>query len=150
MSQVEYADRYSALNMPLPDPKNMCLGNCEGTGWVPVKKDTTNSTYKELWLQAEAVAPSDDDYHFIKCPTCLGSGKRAVAENQTWQDLAEKSLAALENIVAIQTTSGNWNYDPYMHGMANGLLLALHIMKAEDGEPKYLDAPEQWLKDHKH
>jgi len=29
--------------------------------------------------------------------------------------------------------------------MANGLILALAVMKGED--PQYLDAPEQWLED---
>lgn len=53
-------------------------------------------------------------------------------------------IAELEEIVKIQLQDGNWNYDPYMHGMANGLILALALLK--DEEPKFLKAPAEWLK----
>jgi hypothetical protein len=33
----EFTDRYKALGMKYPDPKTICKGGCEGTGWVPVK-----------------------------------------------------------------------------------------------------------------
>jgi hypothetical protein len=55
-------------------------------------------------------------------------------------------LEQLDNVTAIQCADGNWNYDPYMQGMANGLLLAQAIMKGE--EPVYLSAPAQWLCDN--
>lgn len=54
-------------------------------------------------------------------------------------------IEQLEDCTNISISDGNWNVDPYMHGMANGLILALAIMKGE--EPKYLDQPAQWLKD---
>lgn len=54
-----------------------------------------------------------------------------------------KEIEQLRDLTKIQCAHGNWNYDPYMHGMANGMILALSIM--EGTEPKYLDAPEQWL-----
>lgn len=52
-------------------------------------------------------------------------------------------LKALKDVIKVQTMNGNWNYDPYMHGMANGLLLAEAFM--EGREPQYLDAPKEWL-----
>ncbi len=52
----------------------------------------------------------------------------------------------IENLVKIQTTDGNWNYDPYMHGMANGLILALATLKGE--EPDYIDKPEMWISEN--
>ena len=58
-----------------------------------------------------------------------------------------KALEQLKDIVKIQTMDGNWNYDPYMHGMANGLILAQAIMEGK--EPKYLNAPIQWLSEYK-
>jgi hypothetical protein len=52
-------------------------------------------------------------------------------------------MEQLKEAVKIQCSEGNYNFDPYMHGMANGLILALAIM---DGtEPEFLNAPEQWL-----
>ena len=53
------------------------------------------------------------------------------------------NIEKLREMVKIQTQDGNWNYDPYMHGMANGLLLALATIENE--EPKFLDAPKCWL-----
>ena len=58
-----------------------------------------------------------------------------------------KGLKALREQVKIQCSNGNWNYDPYMHGMANGLICALATI--ENKEPEYLNAPEKWLCDMK-
>lgn len=55
-----------------------------------------------------------------------------------------KGIKELEDVTAIQVSNGNWNYSEYMWGMANGLILALAIMKDED--PKYLEKPDMWLK----
>lgn len=57
----------------------------------------------------------------------------------------DKRLKKLDQIVDVQSQSGNWNYDAYMHGMANGLILATAIL--HDREPAYLEAPERWLAD---
>lgn len=51
----------------------------------------------------------------------------------------------LENITKIQCADGNWNYDPYMHGMANGMILSLATLQGK--QAKYKDAPKRWLKD---
>ena len=54
-------------------------------------------------------------------------------------------IETLQEIAKIQGSNGNWNYDPYMHGMANGLILALAILT--DKEPEFLNAPERWIRD---
>lgn len=54
-------------------------------------------------------------------------------------------LEQLEEVIEIQSQSGNWDFDPYMHGFANGLILAYSLLT--DTEPQYLDAPETWLSD---
>lgn len=56
-----------------------------------------------------------------------------------------KGIEALEAVTAIATSPGNYDVDPYMLGMANGLILALAIM--QDKETVYLERPEQWLLD---
>jgi hypothetical protein len=68
--------RYEAMGIPLPDPKTMCEGQCEGTGFIPVKKDDMEEPYHTLWLKAEQKKPTDDGWHFIKCPDCKGTGKK--------------------------------------------------------------------------
>ena len=52
-------------------------------------------------------------------------------------------LKALQELLDIQCSQGNWNYDPYMHGMANGMILAQSLVTGK--EPDYLDPPEHWL-----
>jgi len=70
-------DRYQALGMAYPDPKTVCLGDCEGTGYVPVKMTDGNETYRRLWIDAQAKEPTDDGWHFVKCPDCDGTGKHS-------------------------------------------------------------------------
>lgn len=56
-----------------------------------------------------------------------------------------KIEAALQEVIDVQCSDGNWNYDPYMHGLANGLILAMGIIK--DKDPVFIDFPDDWLKD---
>lgn len=59
--------------------------------------------------------------------------------------ILQNAIQTLRDLTQVQCNDGNWNYDPYMHGMANGMILALSLFEA--GEPKYLDEPAEWLKD---
>jgi hypothetical protein len=52
-------------------------------------------------------------------------------------------LKRLQDLINTQCSDGNWNYDPYMHGLANGLLLAKSCFT--DEEPKFLSSPEKWI-----
>ena len=76
--KIIFTDRYQALGIPYPNLETMCLGQCEGTGLVPIFKDETEEPFRTLWLQAEKENPSDDGYHFVKCPDCNGTGKRTL------------------------------------------------------------------------
>ena len=49
----------------------------------------------------------------------------------------------LKDLVRIQSQDGTWNYDPYMHGLYNGLELALATM--ENREPLFKNPPAKWL-----
>lgn len=59
----------------------------------------------------------------------------------------EKKIYHIEEMVKIQCTDGTWNFDGYMHGMANGLIIALSALTGE--EPKLLTAPKVWVSDMK-
>jgi hypothetical protein len=62
------------------------------------------------------------------------------------RDELQKRISQIDDMVAIQCTDGNWNYDPYMHGMANGLLVAQAALHdSHDFAP--LSAPAEWLID---
>jgi hypothetical protein len=54
-----------------------------------------------------------------------------------------KKLESLENFLKIACSPGNYDFDPYLHGMANGLILVDSLI--HEKEPKFLDAPEKWL-----
>ena len=75
MSEFEFIDRYDALGIPHPDPETMCEGQYEGIGWVPCQKND-EPPFDALWLEAEKVKPTEDGWHFVKCPDCGGTGKR--------------------------------------------------------------------------
>jgi hypothetical protein len=80
VTEFEFTDRYKALGIPYPDPKTVCLGYCEGTGWVPISEDVQEPKFRKLWLEAERKKPSDDGWHFVKCPDCRGTGRRFGAD----------------------------------------------------------------------
>ena len=54
---------------------------------------------------------------------------------------------ALRDLIEIQGRDGNWNYDEYMHGLYNGLVVAASVISSSDNSDPYLrEAPETWLK----
>lgn len=53
-------------------------------------------------------------------------------------------LKNLKEISASQSTPGNYDDNPYMLGIANGLILAIWIMEGGYGVIPYLEAPEKW------
>ncbi len=61
--------------------------------------------------------------------------------------ITEAEMKALDSVLAVQCSNGNWNYDPYMMGLANGLILARHILRNDEGVPPYKTQPKQWLAD---
>ena len=55
---IEFTDRYSGHP---PSWLRFCRGQCEGMGWYPERIATTGIV--------------DDDYGFVKCPICHGTGR---------------------------------------------------------------------------
>jgi hypothetical protein len=54
-------------------------------------------------------------------------------------------IERMNEMVEIQGRDGNWNCDPYMHGMYNGMEYMLALM--EGREPLYRSRPDVWLCD---
>ena len=65
--KIMVTDRYGGN---YPDPKTVCEGFCEGMGVYPENDKTS-----PLWIEAEKKKPTDDGWHFVKCPDCNGTGK---------------------------------------------------------------------------
>ncbi len=57
----------------------------------------------------------------------------------------KQRLSTLREMTDVQCTSGNWDYDNYMHGLANGMIYAISVI--DDCPANFLDAPAVWLKD---
>jgi len=55
----------------------------------------------------------------------------------------DKQIKALEEMIKVQSSNGNWNYDGYMFGMANGMIFALSLFTGK--APKYLSKPKKFL-----
>lgn len=65
----------------------------------------------------------------------------------TRQSFWDEQLANLEAAINIQCKSGNWDYDEYQYGLANGLIYAFGLMT--NRKPQYLPRPKEWLADKK-
>lgn len=55
----------------------------------------------------------------------------------------KKKIDSLLNLREIQGSDRNWNYDPYMQGLYNGIELSLSVI--EDREPIFKNAPKSWI-----
>lgn len=53
------------------------------------------------------------------------------------------NIQKMKNVLEAQGQRGTWDYDPYMHGMYNGMELMMAL--AEGRDPDYKEAPEEWL-----
>jgi hypothetical protein len=60
----------------------------------------------------------------------------------------EKATTEIQSLVDSQGVDGNWNYDPYMHGMYNGLVVALSVLNDKAIE-QLRNAPDEWLSDER-
>lgn len=92
-----------------------------------------------LEMEAYRCAESEED------KVILLRSSNAIAQSVDIEQLRAllHRLEALKHLVAIQCQSGNWDYGPYMHGMANGMIMAVATLEEKD--PVFLDAPERWL-----
>jgi len=52
-------------------------------------------------------------------------------------------VAKMREMLEVQGRDGTWNYEPYFHGMYNGMELMLAL--AESRDPVFRKAPEKWL-----
>ncbi len=56
----------------------------------------------------------------------------------------EELIEDFERLLDIQCSSGNWDADPYMHGMANGMIMFHSMAKDHTATPDFLSAPSYW------
>ena len=61
--------------------------------------------------------------------------------------MTKDKMSIVNDLLRVQGIDGNWNYDPYMQGMYNGMEVVISLL--EDREPVFKDAPDEWLHDRK-
>lgn len=102
----------------------------------------------ELLLAAIAEAEKQKPVAWINTETakiCTGGFLRKDLAN--WQPLyvaptlEPSALTKMKEVLDVQGRDGNWDSDPYMGGMYNGMELMLAI--AENREPVFRDPPEK-------
>ena len=59
--------------------------------------------------------------------------------------LTDEELEKLDDIIAVQADTGNWDYSEYMFGLLNGMLLARAVLS--ETNPDYPDRPDSWIQD---
>jgi len=69
-----------------------------------------------------------------------------VADYQTLADPLERRINILRSMIKIQTRPGNYDYSPYMYGMAQGMILAEATL--DDQSPVYMECPREWKCDY--
>lgn len=52
----------------------------------------------------------------------------------------ESLIKQLEDLTEVACEKGTVDHDPYLHGMANGMIFALSLM--QDSEPYYINPPD--------
>ena len=52
----------------------------------------------------------------------------------------------LKDLIGLLSEEGNWNFDPYMMGLVNGLIMANAAITGV--EPKFFKTPERWLSEN--
>jgi len=94
----------------------------------------------KTWWKSEA-----HRYNLMMGETVFQFAER-MAKMAYGQQVGQHCLVRkLREMRDVQGSNGNWNYDPYMHGMYNGMEYALAMM--EEREPEFKDAPDEWLSD---
>jgi len=94
-----------------------------------------------------SVAIDNDHTLSLYCERDQAPKVDAMFTQRTWVGLTDERIESVRHMRDVQGYDGNWNYDPYMQGLYNGLEFALSLLEVR--EPQFKDAPETWLGDIK-
>lgn len=72
----------------------------------------------------------------------IGISRQWYDEAKAQLEAYEKAIEATHEVMRVQGADGNWNNDPYMHGLYNGMEMIRSMFEA--GPAEFRDAPEKW------
>lgn len=104
---------------------------------IPTNKKRTYLPEDSEFIQASLMEPIIAELSTALDGTETDAEIKILAEDVSFEEL--------QQIIDIQGSDGNWNYDSYMHGLYNGLICARDTLRGV--EPEYKSAPESWLSD---
>lgn len=84
----------------------------------------------------------NEEQGFQKLVADLPDGLQLFTHPSTTTAPASDLIAKMRDLIKVQGSQGNWDYDPYMQGMYNGM--ELYLAMVEDREPVFRDAPAKW------
>lgn len=127
---------------------NSTLAACaarEQAGCAQVRRDLVaareaTARLTTAWREAVGADQGDDLAAVTTNMRTESSSRRAVLAAHTGR------LRELDDLLRVQLSQGNWDYDGYMHGLANGMVLAAATMRGEY-DPAFLEAPAVWGRD---
>jgi hypothetical protein len=96
-------------------------------------------TDRELMQQAldalEDVADDAEESH--KTVAAIEAIRARLAQPEP------EPVAKMRELLEVQGCDGNWNFDPYMQGMFNGMEMMMSLVDGRD--PAFRKAPDKWL-----
>ena len=109
--------------------------------------ETLDNMAKVDWREWDEFASVEDFVRWAKSRASFTAEALRTALAQPEQEpVAWKALVgSVRQMRDVQGMVGNWNFDPYRHGLFNGIEFALSLIEVR--APKFRDAPEKWLCD---
>lgn len=100
---------------------------------------------EEKAFYANAFNKEEEAINLVKRVDELRAAAKVLEEEYKSTTKERTPLEKIDDMVKAQCTQGTWDHSPYMHGMANGMLLIQATLNGAEFVP--LEAPDIWLKD---
>jgi hypothetical protein len=130
-----YSDTIDALRARLAQPENDFNPDWDAMAVMVEEQQRMAKRIEELEARLSQPEPAQCDGG--QCG--IGGYCKQCPKTQPEQKLVVK----LKELLEVQGRDGTWNYDPYFHGMYNGMEVMLAVL--ENREPVFRGAPKKWL-----
>ena len=102
---------------------------------------------RDLIQQALEALETADEVGFWELQKTVVSALNERLAQPEQEPVVDERIKSVRHMRDVQGYDGNWNYDPYMQGLYNGLEFALSLLEVR--QPEFKDAPATWLGDIK-
>jgi hypothetical protein len=131
------------LQMALDALRHLCLYTRAIKGYDGEQVQTAIDALKARLAQPENKFNPDWDAMAVMVEEQQRMAKRIEELEARLAQPEQKLVVKLKELLEVQGRDGTWNYDPYFHGMYNGMEVMLAVL--ENREPVFRGAPKKWL-----